>query len=100
MLSNAQVCEERQQIANHLAGRRDPLIERPCALGAERSKTFVEVARFVIERDRHHWGATSFRAWENSLKIDIKRLADLGVAEVSVEDISIRGVFGLRAKLL
>jgi integrase len=87
-VSLAHVREERQQIANDLAKGLDPLARRRREEAQrELRKTFAEVAQFVIKRDREHWGATSLRAWENSLNIDSERLADLDVAEVSVEDI-------------
>ncbi|HEY1888343.1 MAG TPA: integrase arm-type DNA-binding domain-containing protein [Roseiarcus sp.] len=87
-VSLAHVREERARFANMRAKGLDPFTERRRGEARrERRKTFAEVAEFVIKRDRGHWGATSLRAWENSLNIDAKRLADLAVAEVSVEDI-------------
>jgi integrase len=87
-VSLAHVREERARFADMRAKGLDPFTERRRGEARrERRKTFAEVAEFVIKRDREHWGATSLRAWENSLNIDAKRLADLDVAEVSVEDI-------------
>ena len=71
-----------------IAERKDPLAERRRIEAEEDAKkTFGEVAEFVIKRDRDHWGATSLRAWKNSLEVDAKRLSDLNVADVSVDDV-------------
>jgi integrase len=85
----AHVREERPKIADDIARGLDPLAKRRREQAQrELRKTFAEVAAFVIKRDRERWGASSLRAWKNSLNIDAKRLANFDVAEITVEDIT------------
>jgi hypothetical protein len=84
----AHVRGERTKIADEIAKGLNPLTERRRAEAQqENRKTFAEVAEFVIKRDREHWGASSLRAWKNSLHIDAKRLADINVADIGVEHV-------------
>jgi integrase len=84
----AHVRGERTKIADDIAKGLNPRTERRRAEAQrENRRTFAEVAEFVIKRDREHWGASSLRAWKNSLHIDTKRLADINVADIGVEHV-------------
>jgi hypothetical protein len=84
------VRSERKRLAETVAEGRNPLAERRRTQAEEAAKrTFGEVAAYVIDRDRGHWGASTLRAWENSLNRDAKRLADLDIARIDVENIKV-----------
>jgi integrase len=75
---------QREMVAQGL----NPLAERRRRQAEEAAKrTFAEVARFVIERERKAWGASSLADWERSLHRHAKRLADLNVDEIAVEHV-------------
>jgi integrase len=68
----------------------NPIAERRRVEDEQAAKrTFTEVARFVIERERNGWGASSLASWERSLFADAKRLANLNVDEISVEHVKL-----------
>jgi integrase len=85
-LANARAEAKKHREA--VAQGRDPLAERRHAVAvAAAAKTFAEVARIVIERDKIAWGASSLEAWERSLFDHARRLGPMDVAAVDIEHI-------------
>jgi integrase len=85
-LANARV--EAKKLREAVAQGRDPLAERRHAVAvAAASKTFAEVARIIIERDKEGWGASSLEAWERSLFDHAKRLGPTDVNAIDIEHI-------------
>jgi integrase len=77
-----------KQYREMVAQGRDPLAERRHAVAvAAASKTFAEVARIVVERDKVSWGASSLEAWERSLFDHAKRLGPMDVDAIDTEHI-------------
>jgi hypothetical protein len=83
-LANARA--EAKKLRDAIAQGRDPLAERRHAAAAA-AKTFAEVARIVIERDKVGWGASSLEAWERSLFDHARRLGPMDVAAIDIEHI-------------
>ena len=73
--------EMRQRIADDLAKGVDVRAERQRAAEA---KTFADVAKVVIARDREHWGASSLDTWERAVFKHAESLGGLSVASVSI----------------
>jgi integrase len=85
-LANARA--EAKKLRDAVAQGRDPLAERRHAVAvAAATKTFAEVARTVIERDKVGWGASSLEAWERSLFDHAKRLGPMDVNAIDIEHI-------------
>jgi integrase len=85
-LANARAQAKRYR--EMVAQGRDPLAERRHAVAvAAASKTFAEVARIVVERDKESWGASSLEAWERSLFDHAKRLGPMDVDAIDIEHI-------------
>jgi len=80
--------EEAKRLREMVDAGKNPLGERR-RLEVEESnrKTFDAVAKFVIERERGGWEASSLASWERSLFADAKRLAGLNVDEIAVEHV-------------
>jgi integrase len=88
LVTLAQARQKAMGLREIVAEGKDPRAElRRAEAEQEAKKTFGEVATFVIERERKGWGASSLRAWTDSLNRDAKRLAPLDVGEIGVDDI-------------
>src|ERR1700722_13464599 len=84
----AKAREEAQRLREIVASGKNPIAERRRVEAEEANrKTFHEVAKFVIERERDGWGASSLASWRRSLFTDAKRLAELNVDEIAVENV-------------
>jgi integrase len=79
---------EAKKLRDIIATGRDPLAERRKAEAeAGARKTFDDVARFVIKRDRANWTDAHAEAWDKSLLVDAKKLGPLIVGEITVDEV-------------
>ena len=88
IVSLATTRTEAKKLRDVIAAGGDPLAERRKAEAeAEARKTFADVARKVIERDRAQWTEAHLKVWERSLFVLAKRLGPLDVGEIAVEHV-------------
>jgi integrase len=84
----AKAREEARRLRQMVASGANPLVERRRAEAEQaNSKTFGEVAKLVIDRGRNGWTVSSLRGWTNSLIKDAKRLADMNIADIGIDDV-------------
>jgi integrase len=80
--------DEGRRLREMVALGKDPIDERRRAEAEQANhKTFGAVAQLVIERGRKGWTPSSLRGWNDSLRRDAKRLHDIDIADVTVDDV-------------
>jgi integrase len=79
---------KRNEYAKQLDAGYDPLAERRRKLKEQKARvTFAEAAEAYIAQNHCGWGASSLRAWKDSLKRDCAPIAKLRLDEIAIGDV-------------
>ena len=80
--------DEARRLREMVALGKDRIGERRRAEAEQTNhKTFTEVAALVINRGREAWTPSNLRGWNDSLLRHAKRLHDIDVADIGIEDV-------------